>query len=173
MKIYPTQEFKDGVARMGDTSHPHRGIATFTYLLRGGVEHFDSAENHGIVREGGIQWMKSGNGIIHKEVIVVDDDRPEASLNGLQFWINLPAKNKAEPPEYMSIQNEDVPEIELPENRGRLGVLIGAYENAVSKIPTYSDLFNFHVIINPNKSCSFDIKEGNEAALVVVKGQQR
>src|SRR5687767_4729184 len=51
----------------GSFAHPHRGIATFTYLLSGKVEHFDSRGNHGITSTGGAQWMNSGNGIIHDE----------------------------------------------------------------------------------------------------------
>lgn len=151
LKTYPTQEFKEGVLKMGDGSHPHRGIATFTYLLKGGVEHFDSAGHHGIVNEGGIQWMKAGNGIVHEEVIVVDDNEATVSLNGMQFWINLPAKNKAESPDYMAVQNEDIPEIELPSGVGSVRVLVGEYEGAVSPIPTYSELFNYHIRINKGR----------------------
>ena len=170
LKTYPTQEFKDGVAKMGDTSHPHRGIATFTYLLKGGVEHFDSAGHHGIVGEGGIQWMKAGNGIVHEEVIVVDDDKPTVSLNGLQFWINLPAKNKAENPDYMAVQNEDIPEITLPDGVGSVRVLIGEYAGETSPIPTYSELFNYHIKINAGQTFTTQVDEGHEAALVLAKG---
>src|SRR5262245_53348703 len=37
----------------GDFAHPHRGIATFTYVLSGEIEHFDSRGHHGIVGPGG------------------------------------------------------------------------------------------------------------------------
>lgn len=51
----------------GHGAHPHRGIATFTYVLHGELEHFDSRGHHGIVNDGGGQWMNAGNGIIHDE----------------------------------------------------------------------------------------------------------
>ncbi len=155
---------------MGDTSHPHRGIATLTYLFKGGVEHFDSAGHHGIVSEGGMQWMKAGNGIIHDEVIVTDDKVSQITLNGLQFWINLPAKNKAEKPDYMAIQSNEIPEVALENSVGILRVLVGQYSNAISKIPTYSDMFAYHIKINANHVFSIRIEEEKETALVVTNG---
>jgi len=57
-----------------DNSHPHRGIATFSYVIEGNIEHFDSVGNRGIVKSGGIQWMNAGNGIIHDEKIIFDNN---------------------------------------------------------------------------------------------------
>ena len=170
LKSYPTEEFREGVVKMGDTSHPHRGIATFTYLFKGGVEHFDSAGHHGIVKEGGMQWMKAGNGIVHDEIIVIDDGKPEVLLNGLQFWINLPAKNKAEAPDYMPIQSEEIPEVILDNGVGMLRVLVGQYENAASKMPIYSDMFAYHVKIEKNQSFNLHKGKETEVALVVTRG---
>ena len=170
LKTYPTQKFKDSVVKMGDTSHPHRGIATFTYILKGSVEHFDSAGHHGIVGEGGIQWMKSGNGIVHEEAFVIDDDKPTVAVNGMQFWINLPAKNKAESPDYMAIQSEEIPELELPNGVGAVRVLIGEYNGVASSIPAYSAIFNYHIRINPGQTYKTLIDKDNEVALVVANG---
>ena len=44
--------------------HPHRGIETITYVLRGEVEHGDSMGNKGIISSGDLQWMTAGSGII-------------------------------------------------------------------------------------------------------------
>jgi len=44
--------------------HPHRGIETITYVLRGDVEHGDSMGNKGIISSGDIHWMTAGNRII-------------------------------------------------------------------------------------------------------------
>ncbi|MGE5839945.1 MAG: pirin family protein, partial [Deltaproteobacteria bacterium] len=37
--------------------HPHRGIETITYVLRGVVEHGDSMGNSGLISSGDVQWM--------------------------------------------------------------------------------------------------------------------
>ena len=43
--------------------HPHRGIATITYVLAGTVAHGDSIGNSGIIGAGDVQWM-TASGII-------------------------------------------------------------------------------------------------------------
>ena len=40
-------------------AHPHRGIATLTYILQGEVEHFESAGNKGKIYSGGAQCRTS------------------------------------------------------------------------------------------------------------------
>ena len=50
--------------------HPHRGIETVTYILKGKVEHSDSLGNSGILSSGDIQWMTAGSGILHQEMPV-------------------------------------------------------------------------------------------------------
>ena len=40
--------------------HPHRGIETVTYMLRGGVDHRDSMGNSGSIGPGDIQWIRQG-----------------------------------------------------------------------------------------------------------------
>ena len=51
--------------------HPHRGIETITYVLRGDVEHGDSMGNRGIITAGDVQWMTAGSGVIHQEMLKV------------------------------------------------------------------------------------------------------
>lgn len=54
--------------------HPHRGIETITYILRGTVEHGDSMGNKGIIGSGNVQWMTAGSGIIHQEMPMGDEN---------------------------------------------------------------------------------------------------
>src|SRR6185295_7662876 len=74
----------------GEGAHPHRGIATLTYMLNGEAVHLDSKGHYAKVSSGGAQWMKAGNGIIHDEVINVDTHANSLLTHGFQFWINLP-----------------------------------------------------------------------------------
>ena len=71
--------------------HPHRGIETITYILRGDVEHGDSMGNKGVIGSGDVQWMTAGNGIIHQEMPKGD---AEGFMEGFQLWANLPATHK-------------------------------------------------------------------------------
>ena len=48
--------------------HPHRGIETITYVLKGTVAHGDSLGNKGTLGAGDVQWMTAGSGILHQEM---------------------------------------------------------------------------------------------------------
>ncbi len=150
-----------------NNAHPHRGIATFTYLFSGEIEHSDSRNNHGTVSSGGAQWMKAGNGIIHDENPTKKFIESGGIMHGLQFWINLPAKNKAETPEYLSVQREDFPEVHLPENAGRLRVLIGEYEGIRSPVKTFSGQFNYHLKLNPGAVFILKVDPAHESAILI------
>lgn len=132
----------------GDFAHPHRGIATFSYLLSGELEHFDSAGHHGVVSAGGAQWMKAGTGVVHDEHVSASFQQTGGTLHSLQFWINLPAVNKAEAPDYRAVPAEAIPEVSLPDGAGVLRVLIGEWAGQVSPVPTYSGQAIYHLKLN-------------------------
>jgi redox-sensitive bicupin YhaK (pirin superfamily) len=90
--------------------HPHRGIETITYVLRGDVEHGDSMGNKGTISSGDVQWMTAGSGIIHQEMPKGD---PNGSMYGFQLWANLPKSHKMMDPRYRDIKSNQVPEIGL------------------------------------------------------------
>lgn len=148
----------------GTGAHPHRGIATLTYVLNGEGEHFDSRGNHAKVFSGGIQWMKAGNGIIHDETMNPDSQTGDPTMHGFQFWINLPGKEKAEEPEYLSVNANEIPVIQLSENSGWLKVIAGQYEGQVSKIPGYSRQYLYHIHLNEGKRFSLPTEAGLEYA---------
>lgn len=148
----------------GSGAHPHRGIATLTYILNGEADHFDSAGHHAIVHSGGAQWMKAGNGIIHDEVVNVDSQTANLLTHVFQFWINLPARNKAEPPEYLPVQSNEIPQKILSDERGSLKVIAGKYEDLVSRIPSYSEQFLYHIHLNSGKQFSLSSKSEFEYA---------
>ena len=94
--------------RRGFPWHPHRGMETITYVLRGEVEHGDSLGNRGVIGPGDVQWMSAGSGIIHQEM-----PKGEASgaMYGFQLWANLPAAHKMTAPRYRGISARDIPEV--------------------------------------------------------------
>ena len=49
----------------GFPSHPHRGFETVTYMLEGHMLHEDHMGNKGHLKNGDVQWMTAGRGIIH------------------------------------------------------------------------------------------------------------
>lgn len=90
--------------------HPHRGIETITYVLKGDVAHGDSLGNEGIISTGDVQWMTAGSGIIHQEMPKGDAD---GAMHGFQLWANLPAVEKMMPPRYREITANQIPTLNL------------------------------------------------------------
>jgi len=86
--------------------HPHRGIETITYLIRGDIAHGDSLGNKGRILDGECQWMTAGSGILHQEM-----PQPSERMLGTQLWLNLPAKDKMTEPKYNDIVRENVPTV--------------------------------------------------------------
>jgi len=148
----------------GTGAHPHRGIATLTYILNGEADHHDSRGHHSKVTSGGAQWMKAGNGIIHDEAINVDPETTDRLTHLLQFWVNLPAKNKSEDPQYLPVQANEVPQQPLSHNSGWIKVIAGEYENLASKIPAYLRQFIYHIHLEPGKQFSMASEKGLEYA---------
>lgn len=90
--------------------HPHRGIETITYMVRGTAEHGDSMGNKGVIGPGDVQWMTAGSGIIHQEMPKGGKD---GRMGGFQLWANLPASQKMMDPRYRDVKRTDIPEAAL------------------------------------------------------------
>lgn len=155
---------KETIHTEGMGAHPHRGIATLTYVMQGEDEHFDSMGNRAKIYSGGAQWMKAGTGIIHDGNMNYDSQTDSKVIHGFQFWINLPAKNKAEKPEYLAIQANDVPRKPLPNESGWIKVILGNYEELSAVIPMYSVQFLYHLHIEAAKNYTIKINEDTEVA---------
>ena len=105
--------------------HPHRGIETITYVLRGTVAHGDSMGNAGVIGPGDVQWMTAGSGIIHQEMPKGD---PEGKMYGFQLWANLPRKDKMIDPNYQGVVDAEIPRVTLA-NGSEVRVVCGEFED--------------------------------------------
>ncbi|PXX93408.1 quercetin 2,3-dioxygenase [Marinobacter vulgaris] len=93
----------------GFPSHPHRGFETVTYMIEGHMLHEDHLGNRGNLKNGGVQWMTAGRGIVHSEMPQQEDGQ----MRGFQLWLNLPAAEKMKPAGYRDIQPDDIPAISV------------------------------------------------------------
>ena len=122
--------------------HPHRGIETITYVLRGDVEHGDSMGNKGVISSGDVQWMTAGSGVIHQEMPQGDTD---GLMFGFQLWANLPRSHKMMEPRYRDVKSRQIPEVVL-ENGTKIKIIcgrVGDQEGPVRDIvidPEYLDV---------------------------------
>ena len=123
--------------------HPHRGIETITYVLKGTVAHGDSLGNSGTLGAGDIQWMTAGSGILHQEMPKGDE---HGSMHGFQLWANLPSSLKMTPPRYQDITAEAIPEI-VDDDGTAVRVICGNFwgkrgpVEGIAADPRYLDVF--------------------------------
>lgn len=146
--------------------HPHRGIETITYMLEGEVEHEDSLGNKGVIKDGDVQWMTAGSGIIHQEM----PHRSEGLMQGFQLWANLPAKNKMMHPRYRDIKKEEIPEFAVNDKvlvkiiSGNVNGTKGPVQDIVTD-PEYVD-----VSIQTDGIFNHPVKQGHTVLAYIFEG---
>ncbi len=146
--------------------HPHRGIETFTYLMKGRIDHRDSLDNEGTINSGESQWMTSGSGIMHEEM-----PQPTDHLLGLQLWINLPATEKMTQPKYFDITNDNIKEFE--EDGAKIRLLAGEYKEHQGLKGHHLPTTLLDIKLKPNKEFSFPVNPKNTLFIYIVDGNGR
>lgn len=148
--------------------HPHRGIETITYVLRGDVEHGDSMGNKGVISSGDVQWMTAGSGIVHQEMPKGDH---EGSMYGFQLWANLPKSHKMMDPRYRDIKSNQIPVVSLDDGTkiriicGNAGGQQGPVRDIVTD-PEYLD-----VTVPAGSKFSHPTKSGHTVLAYVIEGK--
>lgn len=133
MQVQPSNRPK------GVDQHPHRGFETVTIVYEGALEHRDSAGNYGKLFAGDVQWMTAASGIIHEEKHEKEFSRQGGQLDFVQLWVNLPAKNKKNPPNYQDIAASKIQTTVLP-NGGKLRVIAGELAGLQGPASTFSPI---------------------------------
>ena len=95
----------------GFPDHPHRGFETVTYMIAGRMLHRDSAGHQGLLENGGVQWMTAGRGLVHSEI----PQQERGTMEGFQLWLNLPGRDKLQPPWYRDFANAELPQLVTPQ----------------------------------------------------------
>ena len=150
----------------GFPPHPHRGIETVTYMLKGEFQHEDSIGSKGKMRSGDIQWMKTGRGNIHSEMPAMSDGK----LLGFQLWINMPAKLKMNKPEYHYIKNNQIG-IYKDENK-TVKVIAGKFKNLEGPEKNHNlEPIYLHIILNKNKEFNIDLPIGHNSFVYLLNGE--
>jgi hypothetical protein len=115
--------------------HPHIGLATVTYLMRGRIHHRDSLGTDQWIEPGAVNWMLAGQGITHSERTDGDARAHPHSLFGLQTWLALPKDREDDPADFVHAPAATLPDLEGEGKRVRL-VLGSAWgETAPVRLP--------------------------------------
>lgn len=162
--------FKPTDKPRGVGQHPHRGFETVTIVYEGEVEHRDSTGAGGKIGPGDVQWMTAASGILHEEFHSHDFTKTGGTLEMVQLWVNLPAKDKKAPARYQTLLNQDIPAIDLPDGAGKVRVIAGDYHKNHGPAQTFTPIDVWDIRLNQGHEARFDVPEGRTLALVVLRG---
>jgi len=124
--------------------HPHSGIATLTYVAEGSVRYEDTNGATGLLRAGGIEWMRAGGGVWHG-----GGAGEPGRTRGFQLWVALPPDLELGPSESVYLAPEVIPE------DGPARVLLGSYGTATSAIKTPSPMNYLAVLLKAGERWTY------------------
>lgn len=154
----------------GVGQHPHRGFETVTIVYKGEVAHRDSTGQGGVIGPGDVQWMTAASGILHEEFHSETFTREGGTLDMVQLWVNLPAKDKMSPPGYQGITHADIPSVPLADNAGTARVIAGEYQGHKGPAKTFSPMAVVDLQLKAGATVDIPAPAGWNTALVVLHG---
>ncbi|WP_313364843.1 pirin family protein [Pseudomonas sp.] len=166
-------DFTSTSDRRGVGQHPHRGFETVTIVYQGELEHRDSTGAGGLIGPGDVQWMTAANGIIHEEFHSPAFARSGGSLEMVQLWVNLPARDKRAAAGYQTLLSTDIPVVQLEGDAGSLRVIAGGYQGHAGPARTFTPMDVWDLRLKEGASLQLPIVDGHNAALVVLRGSVR
>ncbi len=128
--------------------HPHIGLGTVTYLLKGRLHHRDSLGTDQWIEPGAVNWMKAGWGITHSERTDGPVRQTGQTMFGLQTWLALPKDREDDPAAFVH-----TPEAALPllEGEGKtVRLILGTAWGAAAPMETPSEMFYADATLAPN-----------------------
>ncbi|RIX76899.1 pirin family protein [Acidovorax cavernicola] len=138
--------------------HPHSGIATLTWLMEGDTLYEDTTGEKGLLRGGGVEWMRAGNGVWHTGAPAPGVTR----VQGFQLWVALPAAEENAPAQSMYLAPSQVPQ------EGPARVLLGRYGAAQSPIPAPSPMNYLAVHLKDGERWRYTPPAGHTVGWVAV-----
>jgi len=163
-------EFSPAENSRGVGEHPHRGFETVTIVYQGELEHRDSSGSSGSIGPGDVQWMTAGSGIVHEEFHSERCTREGGTLEMVQLWVNLPAKDKMAPPRYRGILDSQIPRVELPGEAGTARVIAGELLEIRGPAKTFTPIDIWDLQLKAGGAAELQFRSGHTALLVVQTG---
>lgn len=164
------EEFAPSEQRRGVGEHPHRGFETVTIAYQGGVEHRDSAGNHGTIGPGDVQWMTAASGIVHEEWHEREFTRRGGTMEMAQLWVNLPAKHKMAAPAYQDIRSAQIPVVDVGTGSS-VRVIAGEFRGAKGPARTFTPINVWDARLKAGGRVELDLPDGHTALLAVLRGK--
>ena len=134
-------------------------------MLNGKFRHKDTAGNEGYLKDGSVQWMTAGRGVIHSEM----PEQTDGLVRGFQLWLNLPKEKKMIKPSYNDIDAKEIPIVE--QKGASIKVIAGTYENITGPGNSHTGMLYFDISMNSNNKISIPIDDGWNGFCYVYEGR--
>ncbi|XP_020623298.1 pirin-like protein [Orbicella faveolata] len=144
---------------VGAPDHPHRGFETVSYLIDGEIKHQDSAGNSGVLKEGWVQWMTAGSGVVHSEMPSDEFLKRGGKSEGFQLWVNLPAKDKMIKARYQDTDTKKIPVVSSPDGKTKVKVIAGESLGAKAVIDTRTPIMFLDIHVQAGGTFVQDVPE--------------
>jgi quercetin 2,3-dioxygenase len=155
----------------GVGEHPHRGFETVTIVYQGRVAHRDSAGNSGVIGPGDVQWMTAASGVVHEEFHEKEFARQGGTMEMVQLWVNLPARQKMSAPKYQGLLARDIPEVVLEDGTSKVRVIAGEFRGARGPASTFTAMNVWDVRLAAGAKLEFEVPNAHNAAVFVLAGK--
>jgi redox-sensitive bicupin YhaK (pirin superfamily) len=133
----------------GGPWHPHRGFETVTYLLDGELVHQDTSGGGGTMRDGDVQWMTAGSGLLHDELPTERMFRDGGAFHAVQLWVNLPRASKMTAPRYQTIPADSLTLLTSDDGGALVRLVAGDIGPVHGPGETHTPLTYAHVTLAP------------------------
>ena len=114
--------------------------------------------------------MTAGNGIVHEEFHSREFTRKGGTLQMVQLWVNLRAKDKSAKPGYQTLLNAQIPSVALPQDAGTVRVIAGEYGSQKGPAKTFTPINLWDVNLKAGKQVEFPLPNGHTTAFLVLSG---
>lgn len=151
--------------------HPHRGFEPVTFLIQGEQLHRDSLGNESVVKAGDVQWTTAGRGIVHAEAPTKAFVKQGGFIEGIQLWLNLPAKKKMISANYQHVKSAEFNVITSKDDKVRIKVIAGELDNTHGRIKTQTSVNAFVIEIEKGGYYELSIPQVHQSAIYLLKGE--
>ena len=136
--------------------HPHSGIATVTVMLDGAVRIAETTGTNVLLPEGGIEWMRAGNGEWHT------GQAAAGRVKAFQLWVALPPELENGPSASHYVMPDEVP------TDGRVRVILGAHQRMTSPIAAPPAMNYLVVNLSDGERWTYAPPKGHDVAFAAV-----
>ncbi|XP_055338993.1 uncharacterized protein LOC129588678 [Paramacrobiotus metropolitanus] len=146
--------------------HPLRGIENITYILNGSLVHEDCNNTTTELKEGDVQWLSAGSGIMQCQVPGTQ------GVEGIQVFVNLSSGMKTKPAQYHVVRRKEIPTSK--KNGVAVTAVAGDHSTGTttlkSKLSTQTPILFLDVTLNAESQLEQAIPAGWNAFFYVLHG---